>query len=141
ATLSARAAGRRIPRERGNRDAGRAKLRVGVRLSHPGSGVTGLASARIERRVRARKTLLGTMPIQMNVDGQRVKTLRLQQSWSQELLAEKAGVSLRTIQRIEAGGVASLPGRLSRFEGPAEPRGVGRGWRRDCAQPAHDPPI
>lgn len=46
--------------------------------------------------------------MQMNVDGQRVKTLRLRQSWSQELLAEKAGVSMRTIQRIEGGDVASL---------------------------------
>ena len=44
----------------------------------------------------------------MRVDGQRVKALRLQQSWSQELLAEQAGVSQRTIQRMEVGGAASL---------------------------------
>lgn len=33
---------------------------------------------------------------------------RLQQGWSQENLAEQAGLSVRTIQRIEAGHAASL---------------------------------
>lgn len=32
-----------------------------------------------------------------------VKQLRLQRAWSQEQLAELAGVSVRTIQRIENG--------------------------------------
>lgn len=44
----------------------------------------------------------------MQVDSTRVRQLRLGKSWSQELLAGKAGVNLRTIQRIEAGGGASL---------------------------------
>ena len=38
----------------------------------------------------------------MNSSNQ-VKQLRLQRAWSQEQLAELAGVSVRTIQRIENG--------------------------------------
>ena len=37
-----------------------------------------------------------------------VKKLRGQRNWSQEQLAEMAGLSLRTIQRVEAGNKASL---------------------------------
>ncbi|MEL6870520.1 MAG: helix-turn-helix domain-containing protein [Pseudomonadota bacterium] len=37
-----------------------------------------------------------------------VRKLRLQHSWSQEQLAEMAGVSVRTIQRIERGNPPSL---------------------------------
>lgn len=37
-----------------------------------------------------------------------VKKLREQRSWSQEQLAQMAGISLRTIQRVEAGNRASL---------------------------------
>ncbi len=37
-----------------------------------------------------------------------VKKLRLQQSWSQEQLAEYSGLSIRTIQRIERGKPANL---------------------------------
>ena len=43
-----------------------------------------------------------------------VKQLRLQRAWSQEQLAELAGVSVRTIQRIENG---DRPG----LEQPADP--------------------
>jgi transcriptional regulator with XRE-family HTH domain len=43
----------------------------------------------------------------MNVDRDLVRRLRLNKSWSQETLADEAGVSLRTVQRIEADGVAS----------------------------------
>jgi transcriptional regulator with XRE-family HTH domain len=43
----------------------------------------------------------------MSVDRKVVRSLRLGKSWSQETLAEEAGVSLRTVQRIEADGVAS----------------------------------
>src|SRR5690606_29626587 len=87
----------------------RAKRRVGVRLSRPCRGATGLASSRMNRTSRtSARDLPRDDTMQMNVDGQRVKTLRLRQSWSQELLAEKAGVSMRTIQRIEGGDVASL---------------------------------
>jgi transcriptional regulator with XRE-family HTH domain len=45
--------------------------------------------------------------MEMSVDREYVRRLRLDKSWSQEKLAEEAGVSLRTIQRIEADGVAS----------------------------------
>jgi transcriptional regulator with XRE-family HTH domain len=45
--------------------------------------------------------------MEMSVDRELVRRLRLSKSWSQEKLAEEAGVSLRTIQRIEADGVAS----------------------------------
>lgn len=37
-----------------------------------------------------------------------VRKLRLDRGWSQEVLAELSGVSVRTIQRIERGGNASL---------------------------------
>jgi transcriptional regulator with XRE-family HTH domain len=43
----------------------------------------------------------------MSVDRELVRRLRLNKSWSQEKLADEAGVSLRTVQRIEADGVAS----------------------------------
>ena len=42
-----------------------------------------------------------------------VRKLRLEKSWSQEMLADKAGLNLRTIQRIESKGVASLQTRRS----------------------------
>jgi transcriptional regulator with XRE-family HTH domain len=45
--------------------------------------------------------------MEMSVDRELVRRLRLDKSWSQEKLAAEAGVSLRTIQRIEADGVAS----------------------------------
>src|SRR5262245_5578751 len=43
----------------------------------------------------------------MSVDRELVRRLRLDKSWSQEKLADEAGVSLRTVQRVEADGVAS----------------------------------
>src|SRR5262245_43468182 len=43
----------------------------------------------------------------MSVDREFVRHLRLEKSWSQEKLADEAGVSLRTVQRVEADGVAS----------------------------------
>lgn len=45
------------------------------------------------------------MEMQINVDV--VKTARLKRAWSQEQLAGAAGLGVRTIQRIEANGVAS----------------------------------
>ena len=51
------------------------------------------------------------MDIAMN--GQLVKKLREERSWSQEHLAAAAGLSLRTIQRVEAEGKASPETRLS----------------------------
>lgn len=47
----------------------------------------------------------------MKIDKERVQALRKEQSWSQEELATAAGLNLRTIQRIEAGGSASLQSR------------------------------
>ena len=43
----------------------------------------------------------------MSVDRELVRRLRLDKSWSQEKLADEAGVSLRTVQRVEADGVAA----------------------------------
>ena len=43
----------------------------------------------------------------MKLSAKTVKRLRNERSWSQEQLAEIAGVSLRTIQRVEADGSAS----------------------------------
>ena len=40
--------------------------------------------------------------------GMRVRELRLQRGWSQEQLAERCGLSVRTIQRIERGGEPGL---------------------------------
>lgn len=47
----------------------------------------------------------------MKVDARKIKALRLEKSWSQEELAEQASVSLRTIQRMELDGTASLKSR------------------------------
>ena len=44
----------------------------------------------------------------MRIDGKIVRDLRLRRSWSQETLAENAGVNRRTIQRIESTGIVSL---------------------------------
>lgn len=49
----------------------------------------------------------------MKVNGALIRHLRLQRSWSQETLAERAGVNLRTIQRCESNGAASLQTRGS----------------------------
>ncbi len=47
----------------------------------------------------------------MKVDRDLIKELRLNNSWSQEKLAEEAGLSMRTVQRIESEGIASLQSR------------------------------
>jgi len=44
----------------------------------------------------------------MYINKDTVRNLRLEKSWSQEKLAEAAGMNLRTIQRIEKDGAASL---------------------------------
>jgi transcriptional regulator with XRE-family HTH domain len=43
----------------------------------------------------------------MKIDGNRIKREREQRAWTQEHLAGATGLSLRTIQRIEATGMAS----------------------------------
>ena len=46
--------------------------------------------------------------MEMKVDIQRIKTERARRAWSQEHLAEAAGLGLRTVHRIEKSGRASL---------------------------------
>jgi len=43
----------------------------------------------------------------MNPDAAKIKRWREERSWSQDHLAEAAGVSLRTVQRVENGDGAS----------------------------------
>jgi DNA-binding XRE family transcriptional regulator len=45
--------------------------------------------------------------MEMQLDVQKLKELRESKAWSQSHLAEVAGISLRTIQRIEKSGIAS----------------------------------
>lgn len=49
--------------------------------------------------------------MEMKINSDLVKQFRLQKSWSQERLAEAAGLSLRTVQRIETDGAVSLQSR------------------------------
>lgn len=44
----------------------------------------------------------------MKIDSGMVKKLRIGKNWSQEQLSEVSGLSVRTIQRLESGGNASL---------------------------------
>ena len=48
------------------------------------------------------------MEASMKVDGGKIRAMREQKSWSQEHLASASGLSVRTIQRVEAEGT-SLP--------------------------------
>ena len=45
--------------------------------------------------------------MQMNADGEKVRRCREERCWSQDHLAEAAGVSLRTVQRVERGDSVS----------------------------------
>lgn len=47
------------------------------------------------------------MATELSIDGAAVKRLREERAWSQEHLAKASGLSLRTVQRIEADGTAS----------------------------------
>ena len=49
----------------------------------------------------------------MAISGERIKALREAKAWSQAHLAEAAGLSLRTVQRVEAEGAASAETRLA----------------------------
>jgi transcriptional regulator with XRE-family HTH domain len=53
------------------------------------------------------------MEAQMKINGEAVRALREQKSWSQEHLAEAAGLSVRTIQRVEMENLASSETRLA----------------------------
>lgn len=44
----------------------------------------------------------------MQLDTQRIKALRHQHGWTQQQLADICGLSLRTVQRVEVQGIASL---------------------------------
>ena len=48
------------------------------------------------------------MSLFVKLDNKKIQQLRLQQCWSQEELAAASGLSIRTIQRIEKNGNASL---------------------------------
>ncbi len=50
--------------------------------------------------------------MEMKLSGTRIKELRLKLSWSQEKLAEEAALNVRTVQRAETDGSASLRTRL-----------------------------
>jgi len=45
--------------------------------------------------------------VDMHIDSNRIRSERELRAWSQEQLAEVAGLSLRTVQRVEASGAAS----------------------------------
>ena len=49
----------------------------------------------------------------MRIDPGRLRRLREQRAWSQEQLAEVAGLSVRTVQRVESGGAASPDTRMA----------------------------
>jgi len=51
--------------------------------------------------------------VEMKIDPQTVRQLREERAWSQEHLATVAGLSLRTVQRIEREGNASADSRLA----------------------------
>ena len=53
------------------------------------------------------------MDTQMKIDGAKLRAIREAKSWSQEHLASAAGVSIRTVQRVESDGVASAETRLA----------------------------
>ncbi len=49
----------------------------------------------------------------MRIDTIRLRQMREQRAWSQEQLAEIAGISVRTLQRVESSGVASPETRMA----------------------------
>lgn len=49
----------------------------------------------------------------MKIDPARIRQLREQRAWSQEQLAEIAGINVRTLQRIESGGGGSPDTRMA----------------------------
>jgi transcriptional regulator with XRE-family HTH domain len=49
----------------------------------------------------------------MKINGEAVRALREQKSWSQEHLADASGLSVRTVRRVEMENVASAETRLA----------------------------
>ncbi len=78
--------------------------------------------------------------MEVKIDSQKIKQLRLDRSWSQEKLAERADVSLRTVQRMEMDGSASLKSRLAVAEAlGVEPSFLDPATRESESQnPMHD---
>jgi DNA-binding XRE family transcriptional regulator len=80
------------------------------------------------------------MDVAMKIDGSRVRVLRERKAWSQEHLASVSGLSVRTIQRVEAEGSALPETRLALAaalgisaaelmgEVPAKPADSGARW-------------
>jgi len=52
--------------------------------------------------------------MEQSVNGDKIKQLRIAKSWSQEKLATAAGLSLRTVQRVENESVCALETRQAR---------------------------
>jgi transcriptional regulator with XRE-family HTH domain len=48
------------------------------------------------------------MITKLEVDGDKIRRLRIQRAWSQEQLADVAGIGYRTVQRIETSGKATF---------------------------------
>jgi transcriptional regulator with XRE-family HTH domain len=53
------------------------------------------------------------MEAQLKINGEAVRALREQKSWSQEHLANASGLSVRTVRRVEIENVASAETRLA----------------------------
>ncbi|MEO6104756.1 MAG: helix-turn-helix domain-containing protein [Pseudoxanthomonas sp.] len=77
------------------------------------------------------------MAVEMKVNTKLIKTLREERAWSQEHLATVAGLSARTVQRLEADGNASMESKMaiaaafgiepSRLTPEVEPRATAAG--------------
>ena len=55
----------------------------------------------------------GSVPDSVKVDPARLRQMREQRAWSQEQLAEIAGIRVRRLQRVESSGVASPDTRMA----------------------------
>ena len=53
------------------------------------------------------------MDTQMKINGNMIRTLREEKSWSQDHLADASGLSVRTIQRVESDSIGSAETRLA----------------------------
>ncbi len=51
--------------------------------------------------------------MEMKIDAERIRQMRTGKAWSQEHLAAVTGLSVRTIQRIETGGLASPESKMA----------------------------